>query len=371
MLDPQGGLLFEPRNTVVTRDGRALDGTNAMRSLPFPWPSTIAGCTRSALGALGGGDDWRPNLKVETAGPWLARLGPQGVSTLLLPAPADCVWRALGEGGLKRWRLRPGIAGAATTNLPDNLSLVMPDGDNEQMSSAKAPNTCPRWWVTQAIEDWLRAPKSNETVANWQEAVGPSEPIQIEQRTHVRVDPGPRTAADGDLFTTEGARYATVTNARYALAAWVDPAHRAAAVAKRLVKLGGEGRLSRISRSDAAVPAFERVRPALVGATRVRVMLVTPGVFSGGALPDPGRITQLFGPNAKVMAACVGRPDVISGWDMAARAPRATRRMAKAGAVYWVDGVDPARLEAAWMSSLCDAPQDQLDGFGRMILGVA
>jgi CRISPR-associated protein Cmr3 len=100
---------------------------------------------------------------------------------------------------------------------------------------------------------------------------------------------------------------------------------------------------------------------------RLRLILVTPGIFEHGYRPS-----QLEG--ASLIAAAVGRPETISGWDHARRCPKICRRMAPAGSVYWIEldkGIDPQEwINRHWMQSISDSPQDRRDGFGLVMIGV-
>jgi CRISPR-associated protein Cmr3 len=110
--------------------------------------------------------------------------------------------------------------------------------------------------------------------------------------------------------------------------------------------------------------------PAPNISARARVLLLTPALFAEGAVP--GEIA-----GARVIAAAVGRPQTISGWDMAAGGPKPTRRMAPAGSVYWVDlsGMSEMRRSdwcaAVHFQSVCSDEQDNLDGFGLAVVGVS
>ena len=76
----------------------------------------------------------------------------------------------------------------------------------------------------------------------------------------------------------------------------------------------------------------------------------------------------------KIAAACIGRPLVVSGWDVAKNQPKATRRLAPAGSVYFV-GLDgtPEAIETwvrnVWLACVSDDPRDSLDGFGLAMVG--
>jgi CRISPR-associated protein Cmr3 len=82
-----------------------------------------------------------------------------------------------------------------------------------------------------------------------------------------------------------------------------------------------------------------------------------------------------FGIKPVLVAACVPRPETISGWDFAKRQPKRTRRVVRAGSVYWLDleGGPDDRVrwaEEVMMSNVSDAPQDRRDGFGLAAVGV-
>ena len=129
--------------------------------------------------------------------------------------------------------------------------------------------------------------------------------------------------------------------------------------------------IRRFEKEAAAIARLDRgpldgwAPPALPQA-RARVVLLTPALFAEGAVPQ-----QIRG--AQVVAAAVGRPQPISGWDMAARGPKPTRRMAPAGSVYWVDltGQDPAEwARRVHLKGICSDEQDSRDGFGLAAVGV-
>jgi CRISPR-associated protein Cmr3 len=191
-------------------------------------------------------------------------------------------------------------------------------------------------------------------------------------RTHVGIDPGSDTAQDGKLFQTEGIRFCEgrredsgkwVTKRFGLLAQCTHPNIRPG-----LLHLGGERRVSDLQVATNAETMFWKA-PDL--GLRARVVLLTPAVFTEGAIP-----AQIGG--APVIAAAVGRPETISGWDMTqgnGGAPKPSRRLAPAGSVYWVD-LSGVADRGAWaktvhFQSVCSAHQDNLDGFGLAAVGVA
>lgn len=73
----------------------------------------------------------------------------------------------------------------------------------------------------------------------------------------------------------------------------------------------------------------------------------------------------------------LGRPLVVSGWDLKANRPKPSRRAVPMGSVYFLrfpegwDGDRIARwLEEVWFQNLSDEEQDRKDGFGLAAVGL-
>jgi CRISPR-associated protein Cmr3 len=108
------------------------------------------------------------------------------------------------------------------------------------------------------------------------------------------------------------------------------------------------------------------------------VVLITPALFEEGWRPRLAPGTPL-GPaegvtQVRLVAACVGRPLVFSGWDLAKQQPKRTRRAAPAGSVYWLQLSGPpaarcAWIQRAWAQAASDAEEDRRDGFGVAAIG--
>lgn len=366
--------IIEPRDTLVLRDGRlAADGV-PMRCLPFPWPSSLAGLARTRAGLAPDGRfllSREEALAIEVCGPWLCELGAGDVpARLLFPAPRDCVWFGPDSPGAheslrRRFRLAPTSAEPELSNLPEGLDLLQ----SKVALPVGKPLRGPGFWSLEDLVEWLTNP-SDETM--FREPPGLAA-LEVEQRTHVAIDPTTRTAQDGQLFSVEGLRFTGTPEAggptrRYALVIGCEDQRLAS---PQPALLGGEARLSFLAPGpEAAWPAFpEGLQPTC---RRLRVVLVTPGVFAQGFVPAG---TALGG--AKIVAAAVDRPQHISGWDFTkprGGAPKRSRRMAPAGSVYWVElppDVDAlAWAKEHWMTCISDDPQDRRDGFGLCLVGV-
>jgi CRISPR-associated protein Cmr3 len=332
-----------------------------MKSLDFPWPSTIAGMVRTRVGLDEKGTfalTVEEAKKVAISGPWLVKLSGAKIEGRYLPAPRDVV--AYGQSAeLTLHRLKPlGRPASVQSDLPAGLEFVGPSGaPNEKAARGGAA-----FWGWTRLEKWLSAPADSMKVGS--EELGlPA--LDHERRVHVALDPETQTAADGQLFSTDGLRFSKVGQS---LA--LEFSANDARLQTGLATLGGDRRVSFLRRVDRWVPAL----PAAVKAVgrRARVVLVTPALFKNGALPE-----SIGG--AKVVAAVVPRAEVISGFDQSlgadgrARGPKPSRRAVAAGSVFWVDlaGLDvSAWLEKVWWKEISDDEQDRRDGFGLAVVGV-
>lgn len=371
---------LEPRDTLLVRDGRSMNGTVG-RSLPMPHPPTIAGLVRTRLGSGADGrfDATRADAllsEVRCAGPLLARLAPAGetVDEVFLAAPADCVWfltsaptRAAGKvfsqsvGHRLSLQSVAAIAPGATTDLGGDALLPA----FVETPPVTKPCAGPRYWSWRSLSRWLA--DTPATLADVDNAVGiPS--FERELRTHVAVDGATSTAADGALFMTEGVRLSTGgrgadgPTTRWALLARVECGAQGE-ISDGIAPLGGERSVAQLKcRPDPSLLIPDSVR-ALKRGDRARVMLVTPALFAEGARP-----TEIAG--ATVLGGKVDRPEVVSGWDFRMNRPKPTRRMASAGSVYWVDVPDDEWATRTWLTCVSTGEQDQRDGFGLAVVGV-
>jgi len=362
---------LQPLAPLVIRSGRPFDANSGVDASRFPPPSTLAGCLRTAW-ARAHGEPFGPHLaSLAVAGPLLVRTSADQRRQWLLPKPADAnYFRIHGQPTCVAAVPTPYPAGAGS-DLPDGLLPVA----LRQAVEGKAI-TGPRWWDW---EDVLRFRRGEPLAFDGLQQRGWSPP-QGDRRTHVAIDPQSGAAEAARLFQTEGLDFEP-DNPRLQepdtaplelLARCGKPLHGA------LVHLGGERRLARLTpaaASDWPAPPpdwWRRIREA----RGLSLSLVTPAPFAAGFRPgwldarlcgSPPEAPRL---ELRLRAVAVERWEPHSGWDLAQAAPRATRRLAPAGAVYWFELLtvpgDEA-LAALWLASICDDAQDRLDGFGLAV----
>lgn len=403
--------LIEPRDPLIARDGRPA-AVGAFASLPFPPPGMLAGAARTRMASIDGAfacpdEDLAELLQIPVHGPLLAELadGSDQVASWLAPAPRDAVLFGDADLALLR-RLVP-------RDLPDGTQaggfrgrgahqgrtvVGFADPEPEEKSLAHPP----AFWRWERFAHWLGAPPDPlpdvpESLGALQdgEPVDPSTlglgAIQREPRAHLALEPGERVGQEGLLFETEGLRFLAPSGAgklaarRLALGLRTPGGSigsRALALRAELAPLGGERRLARWRPATGAPwPTLPpEIRKRVIDERRARIVLLTPAEFSVGSLPgwSGGAIPGLSGEAAKVTAtvraACVPRPEVVSGWDLRLGQAKPSRRLAPAGSVYWVelsgDGDVGIWCDALWLRPVSDEGKARLNGYGLAAIGV-
>lgn len=361
---------IEPRDTLVAGDGRSHGTNTANRSLDVPWPTSVVGLLRTEAGK---GSDGRFDktqieriLALGLRGPVVCELDAEDRPVdWLLDTPADLLCFADGDGLVRR-RLAPMALGEhERTNLPGELAHVILAGEPELRKPARTPRFM-RW---QAFQQWLLAPVDGAPA----EAAAGVPGFEHERRVHVSVHPETGAVLDSALFETDHARYQrwdrSQPSSRAIRRFGLHVAFEGSLPDRRVVTLAGERRLSYLRKTSAEFPAIPVDLVASIASSRkARVILLGPAVFDGGFRPS-----AIAG--ATVTAAAVQRPWVISGWDVAASQPKASRRCAPPGSVYWV--TLPAELDAerwvrdVWFQNVSSEARDRRDGLGLAAVGVA
>jgi CRISPR-associated protein Cmr3 len=398
-IDPKAPLLF--------RDGRAFGAAERAETLPFPLPSTVVGALRSAYGEakrLDYATQKDQALKFSQQGPLLAsRPLAGGQAQAFFPKPADALYFKESDD-LHAARLAPmALLPGEGADLPAGLAPVFLR--KEQKSK---PTPGPAFWSLDTLADWL-ADDAADSVAMPTTGLDGLLPKDI--RSHVAIDAGSFTSADGQLFQTSGLDFGPRKQAKargwedrsFGLLARVavDGAESAAELPDGFRTVGGERRLAWIERCQPGQdpwPAMpDRLRVALRQAQGLRLALATPALFKEGWRPGwldeqlEGTPPGCSGLKLKLRAVVLERWQAFSGWDLQvpkkhqkdgqhkAGAARAVRRLAPSGAVYWFEILPNPRLDAEerlklleslWLASLCDQDHDRRDGFGLALPGV-
>jgi len=368
--------IIEPRDPLIVRDGRPFNADPGVRaaSVPFPFPSTTTGGVRQRAGLdQEGRFDKRRIAEVKALavrGPLLVEIDADDTLHWYAPAPADAL--LLGgahEGRVKIHCLAPLVptAGSATSLPPDLLPVGL-----VQRTKGKPSSDAPQFWYWKQFEAWLTAPADQICAPDELGLKG----LPRDTRTHVSIADNARTASEGALFQTIGLVFTDKERRRLGLGVVTATAFHH--FEGGLAPLAGERRLVTWRQREEPLPACPpALRTAIVAHGACRVVLLTPAFFADGSRPGP-LLAPSHGVTPRLLAGCVPRAQVVSGWDLERGQPKPTRRLAPAGSVYFLtlEGTADARaawVDAHWMACVSDEREEfsaGRDGFGLLALGV-
>jgi CRISPR-associated protein Cmr3 len=391
--------LIEPLDPLIARDGRPASFGGHFATVSFPYPSMLAGAVRTRMGCENGAFTLRGDAlqelreKVTVRGPLLAELQPEGEEVLqwLVPAPQDLTILRTPEGrtALRRHVPQQLDPGEAMDSLAEHH--LLPAGFRGGETYGKPPKDLPAFWRWAEFETWLTHPADRPEIDL--KTLGVAS-LPIETRAHLAIQPEERVGLDGMFFQTSGLRFlhplesrpnlpreARLNVRRFALAVGCQGgtvAGRDLALQREIAPLGGERRLARWAPASQPWPRIpDAVRERIVSTGRARLILLTPALFANGALPgwNGGAWPLGSGVQATVAAACVSRPAIVSGWDLAKGQPKPTKRLAPAGSVYFLElKGNPEEIarwcDETWLHCVSDDAQDRRDGFGMAALGI-
>lgn len=136
-----------------------------------------------------------------------------------------------------------------------------------------------------------------------------------------------------------------------------------------ILQLGGEARAARyreVASSNLNINAG-LTEPA----QRLKVVFLTPAYFNEGWLPANQDWSPFFGgASVRLVAASIGTPTLVGGWDVARREPKCMRSYVPAGSVYFFESDSPLLPPN---EPITETPPDDLDrgrlGFGQIAVG--
>lgn len=365
------GVRLESLDTLFLRGGEPFSADSApqdgVASLFPPHPATMVGALRAAL-ALGNGWNgqgrWPEKLneilgdgpedlgKFSLDGPFLLRRGEP-----LFPAPRHLIGSAETGRWIPRAALRPGSA--VVCDLGAAVQLPTTPRTAVETEKLKADADC---WLTKAgMESVLRGelPSKEKIVSSknlWKE----------EPRIGLERDRDARTAREGMLYNTRHIRLMRGVSLGARIAGIPEQWSK---LFGRVVPLGGESRLAECREWDADT-ALHLSLPKAAPDRRVTMIALTPldldeAVYRGEQPMDvPG--------GARVVCACLDRPQRIGGWDSLARRPLPLRCVLPPGSVLFCETAEPRRIaEAAEADNgLLRTGARQRWGFGLATVGI-
>ena len=364
------GVRLEPVDTLFFRDGTPFTEGSAPQenvgSLFPPHPATTAGALRAALALCNG---WNGR------GRWPERLdavlgnGPNDLGALavdgpfllrnrepLFPAPRHL----LGSGEAGRWiprlLLRPGPE--AMCDLGDAVRLP------------EAPQT------SEAVEKLKTGEGYRLTLSGMEAVLGGALPTAEEILSHeslwseenrigLRRDVATRTAMEGMLYSTRHVRLRRGVALGLRVAGVPDEWTRPFG---RLIPLGGESRLAECREWDGEL-TFKAPLETIMDSGRAVAVALSPLDIERDVYCGRRPLTALGG--ARVVSACLNRPQRIGGWDSLACVPLHLRCVLPPGSVLFceIPELGRHRVAAAADTGTVRLGARQAWGFGLAALG--
>lgn len=233
--------------------------------------------------------------------------------------------------------------------------------DREEFASISHDRRWPKEMAPLWAEAGLRSPGSVWITARGmaqylaESAVGDGAFVESEAlysrdaRTGIKLDGGRGTAESGMLYVADFIRLRQGVS--FLCGVVLDESGDSLLSPLRtpgILQLGGEARAARYRPLDEDDPLSAvrsigaRVRESLAAGALLKLYLATPAVFNLGWLPDfvcPGSLEADLGGQVKLklVAAAVGKPLPLGGWDLVHRRPKPMVQAVPPGSVYMFD----------------------------------
>lgn len=322
-----------------------------------------------------------------------------GDGNWLFPAPLDA--RPGPDGHVHALRVKSVSRGSS--NLPDPLSSI---AVSDQPATKEAPQP---WWTANEMTQFL------ESGSLPCQPSGTESPLwNVEWTTGIGTDPG-RDAQDGTrIFSASYLRLrpdVSLGCASFLPSEGMEDALQALFPDDGHIVCGGQQRVCSVEREGISLAAV-LPKSAFKDGTRVKWTLLSPAIFPksphhpGGWLPswiDPssGRVCL---PREKperrpgesriawrrrwstanpldvcLIAACIGKPEVVTGWSDYLRGPdstlgtgKTTKLAVPAGSTYYFEGPDAPLLSRllSWDGAGTEIPQARSGALGEKGLGL-
>ena len=363
------GIRLHPVDTWFFRDGTPFTAVGAPQenvdSLFPPHPPTVVGALRAALAYTNGWNGavpWPSRISdVLGDGPNLGELRFCGPFVLrneeaLFPAPRHL----LGTSGREGWEpggfLRPGSP--VVCDLGNDVRL--PEAAATRQDSARLEAGSGRWLTRDGMNAVLggKCPGTSEVVSS--ECLWATEP-----RIGLARDGATRTALDSMLYSTRHVRPRRGVSLGMRIAGlpgdWTPPLDR-------LSPFGGESRLAECREWKADIELHAPL-DRIVDAREVVLVALSPLDLDEEL--RPGKVFDDLG-GARVVSACLDRPQRIGGWDSRVRRPLPVRSVLPPGSALFCEIPDPRQFVDAVPAGdgLARIGSRQEWGFGLVALGV-
>lgn len=360
-------LRFHAVDTWFFRDARPYNqgdpGQMNIGNLFPPSVRTLVGATRSAMARRLGWDGhtkWDARLQEQLGnsdvmaplafrGPLLMEGG-----SLLFPLPLNILGKQDGERFIPQTRLEPGDP--VHCDLGCKVRLARPkDKDVEGLKLNEDA-----WVTAAAFEHILQGDLPPAEALR-----DPKQLFTKEPRIGIARDSRSHTVAEGMLYSTQHIRPKPHIALTLEATGWTG------GPMEELIPMGGDGRQAFCTSGE----PWNLPRCSVQdGATTAAIYFVTPAHISptllkpiSGTKRETLKIQDLE--DLELVAACVGKPQRVGGWDVAKRRPVAVGTLLAPGAVLYVQG-SPERIHRLKTEQHGATVGERSDwGYGMILVG--
>lgn len=384
------------RDGIFAKDGRGwyTSASGRAHGLAWPFPSTVLGALRTAWGRREeetrkrafARPDWTGALAIKL-GKTVALRAPlfdsdQGtVCNRAWPVPLDALFmpedkdKSTPAEIIRLDPVPPALQTLGRDNVPAREALWVPC-----LMDPRKPDSRPTWWPDSTFVAWLTKPVEKQDPQIDHAGFSPV----VRFQAHVGIDFKTKTAMDGILYSHDVLETLDDQRHEWLLACEVEGWHKPPMM--QIATLGGDRRPARMRVADASLfacpdtlrQAFDQERPP-----GMRLVVVTPMASDNGWLPEElaehegvyGGHLPGIDDRIELRAAFVGRPQHVSGWDMAKGAhgeAKRTTRLVPPGTVYYITKTNGAHFtgedaRALWLAALGTKTEE---GFGQVVPGL-
>ena len=394
-------IFIEATDVWLFRDGRPFDAGADHRAASIfpPAPTTIQGAIRTKLLALyntsftdyaegnnisseitdqiGTADNGQPG-QMQFRGPFLARRQADNSIMPYFPRPAD-ILQVNSDKVQRLVPLRPDNKAPFAANWPDEVPYLQPCLYDVSLVGDDKPEGGQAWISAVGMRAYLAGKIStdnfsppgqdrggrNEWLAKAEAELNTSGYLghvhlkpttyffRNEYRLGIGIEEVHKRPSDGKLYTATFVRPHNDVGLLVEVTGLLESKWSKAGI----LSLGGERKSARYSLIDkpAHWPTHETEGNKLY--------LATPTHFDGGWQTNNWQ--NYFSNAGQLTAACVSRPQMIGGWDMAQNRPKPMQRYVPAGCVYFFD----SSLQRVNDEPICDDKDAGQIGFGTTFIG--
>ncbi len=358
---------LEPLDTWFFRGGtpfaRGDTPQEAVESLFPPHPATVTGALRAALAQARG---WDGHGRWPEAFDQVLGNGPEDPGRLCFDGPflLQCgkpLFRAprhlLGVKKADGWQpcalLQPG----PPVQCDLGTAVRLPEQPQDHDHTTKPTTGDEEWLTLEGLTAVLHGKLPDPA-----EVVPQNTLWSVEDRIGLERDRDTRSAKEGMLYSTRHVRPARDVSLGLRVAGlpadWTVPFGQ-------LVPLGGESRLAEC-REWQDGPALDTLTAKPGSAGRVTLIALSPIDLEPDVIRGEQLIDSLGG--ARVVSACIDRPQRIGGWDSLTRRPLPLRSVLAPGNVLFCE-VPEAGMKAVTSGNLLRIGARQAWGFGLVACG--